>query len=267
MKITSKIFYRSFILSFAIFALVAAIILVSLYIDKTSVDPTKKESNVLVGVVNGGKIFSLCVVNCDPEDDTFTFLPIPDNTMIPENTSLQNMYYSGKLNDMINAIEDMIGARIDRHILFTVSSLTALTEKVGGFEYLIPYKFVHNDHENSGQTFMTSELTYAMFNYDGYDMTQVSLSDIGDSYLRSFLTKHGNSNALNKLLSAISDDKVTSGLITNISSDEMEEYCILISEYSNMIHNGLKIAGEYHTTNENIYFLPLDLKVDKNIFK
>lgn len=267
MKITSKVFFRSFLLSFAIFAIVAGIIIASLYTDKISIDPTKEESNVLVGISHNGDIISVAVLSCDPKNNIITFLTIPDNTILSDGSVLQEHYVGSTQPGFKTHIEKMIGAKIDRYLILSVEAISQITNEIGRFEYLIPYKFTYNDIEHSGQSYMNGELAFAMFTYNGYDKTKVSLANIGDSYLRSFLTKHGNPATADKIAASISNNALKKEINTNISSDELVKYCDFIARYSTMLHSTVTLEGEYHTTNENIYFYPSNLNSDHNIFK
>ncbi len=267
MKIKLTLFYKSFFLSLAIFALVSGIILTSLYMDKISVDPTGKESNLLVGVTHNGEIVSLSVINCNPENKSINFLSIPDNTLLADGRVLQALYQKNNLSPLKSTIEDLIGAKIDRYILFNAESISTLTNTIGSFDYLILYPFMYNNHEHLGFSYMYGELAYEMFTYEKYDMTKVSMASIGDSYLRSFLTAHANPLTAGKIAQAISSFEISSNINTNLSNEEIVEYCNLFAKYSSFNHAIVNLEGQTHLTSSRLYFTPNSYHSDKNIFK
>jgi anionic cell wall polymer biosynthesis LytR-Cps2A-Psr (LCP) family protein len=122
----------------------------------------------------------LTYLHCDPQNSSITFLPIPDNTMLQDGQILQSMYSIGRPSELISNLENMTGAIVNRYLFFTVESLAELVDAVGTFDYLIRYPFSYNSRENSGNVKMTAELTKAMFTYKDYDMSKVSLSNIGE---------------------------------------------------------------------------------------
>lgn len=267
MKFHSKVFYKSFFISMAVFAIIATIIVASFYSEAIAIEPTQRESNVLMGISHGGKIISLLVLNCNPKSNTIAFLPIPDNTLLSDGDVLQNQYSPTRIKNMVNSVEELIGARINRYIIFSTDALAAITNSVGKFDYLIPYKFIYNNYEHSGPSYMDGELSKAMFTYTGYDMTKVSISEIGNSYLHSFLSKHATPNGSLKLAEAINSKDVRKLMQTNISQDEMDEYCKFLSNYSSLTHKPVELDGNTHLTSSKLYFTPTTFKSDKNIFK
>ena len=267
MKIKSKLFYKSFFLSLAIFALVAGIILTSLFMDKVSVYPTKEESNVLVGITHNGEVISLSVINCDPKNSTIRFLSIPDNTLLSDGRVLQALYQKNNLSLMESTVERLIGAKIDRYLFFSAESVSALTNEIGSFDYLILYPFTYKNHEHLGFSFMNGELAYEMLTYDGYDMTKVSMASIGDSYLRSFLTTHAGPVTSDMIAKALVSNDISSGINTNLTNDEITEYCNFLAKYSSLNHESVYLEGQTHLTSSRLYFTPNTYHSDKNIFK
>ncbi len=134
MKIKSNLFYKSFFLSLAVFTLVSALILISLYLNVTSVDPMNEESNVLIGVTHNGKVISLSVVNCNPDNRTISFLSLPDNTLLSDGRVLQELYQNNNHSTIESSVEGLIGAKIDRYMFLTVDAIAELTNNVGSFD-------------------------------------------------------------------------------------------------------------------------------------
>ena len=267
MKIQSNLFWKSFLISFAVFALLAGIIVASVYIDSISVDPMKKESNVLLGIQEDGEIIALMVLHLDPKNSVVSFLQIPDNTLLSDGRVLQKLYQRNKAIELIEAIEDLIGTDIHRYAVFSTDAVCDITNGVGKIEYLIPYKFIYNDFEHSGQTYMYGELAKAMFTYGDYDMTKVSMSYIADSYLHSFLSKHANSATVNKLAATLTDKGIFSGIDTNLDEKEISEYCAFLAKYSSLTQKNVAIEGTMNIASTNRYFTPNVYKTDKNIFE
>ena len=263
MKITKKLFWKSFLLSFAISIVVASIIITSLYINKTSVNPTGEESTILLGVTSNDKLIALTVVNCNPSNNRIQFLQIPDNTLLSDGKVLQDLF-DNNIHLLKQNIEKLIGCKIDRYAFFDMNAISTLNNEIGRFEFLIPYKFVYNDHEHSGQSYMSGELAVAMFTYSGYDGKKVSYAQIGYSYLTSFLAKHAtpsSSDRLSEVLISLNDD-----IKSNFSNKEIIEYCKFISKYSSMYQNTLSIKGITQETSSKVYFTPEQYNSDHNIF-
>lgn len=267
MKIQSKVFYKSFFISLLIFALVAGIIISSLYMDSVAVEPTKRESNILLGLSHSGKLISLMVMNCNPQNNSISFLPIPDNTILENGEILQDQYSTVRINKLRVAVEGLIGTRINRFIIFSTEALSSITNEVGKFEYLIPYKFVYENYEHSGPSYMNGELSLAMFTYSGYDMTKVSISEIASSYLYSFLLKHANPTSATKISDAINSADIKKMIQTNMSDNEVIQYCNFLANYSNLSQKNIGIEGTSHLTSSKLYFTPNRYNLDKNIFK
>lgn len=267
MKIKSNLYFKSFFLSFIVFALLAGIILTSLYMDKNAISPLTKETNVLMGISHNDEIVSLTVLNFDPESETISFVPVPDNTLLNDNKVLQSLYSTNDVGPMISSIEGLIGAKIDRYIIFSPDAVEYLTNEIGKFEYVIPYEFIYNEFPRKGTCIMNGELAKAMFTYSEYDMTKVSFADMADSFLQSFLSKHANVSNTNKLINTLISHKVIAELNTNLSEDEIIDYCKFLAKYSSLTHRSLKIEGKTHATSSRIYFTPDTLNSEKNIFK
>jgi hypothetical protein len=54
---------------------------------------------------------------------------------------------------------------------------------------------------------------------------------------------------------------------TNLSDSEITEYCKFFSKFSSLEQLSVAIDGEYIATSSNLYFVPTQNKVNKNIFK
>ena len=89
MKTRSDIFFKSFFISLIVFSLIAALIISSMYIERAFVDPTKRESNIVIGITLDDDLLCLCVLNCDPKSKEVTYLPIPDNLILEDGKILQ----------------------------------------------------------------------------------------------------------------------------------------------------------------------------------
>lgn len=267
MKIQSKVFYKSFFISLLIFTLVAGIIISSLYMDSVAVEPAKRESNIMLGLSHNGKLISLLVLNCNPQNNSISFLPIPDNTILENGEILQEQYSTIRINKLRDSVEGLIGTKINRFIIFSTDALSGITNEVGKFEYLIPYKFVYDNHEHSGPSYMNGELTLAMFTYSGYDMTKTSMSDMASSYLYSFLLKHANPTEATKISDAINSSDIKKMIKTNMSNDEVIQYCDFLANYSTLMQRNISIEGTTHLTSSKLYFTPNNYNTDKNIFK
>ena len=267
MKFRMDSFSKSFLISLVAFALIAAIVIAYMYMDRVAVDPTKRESNLLIGLTHNGKLLSISMLNCDPKNNEITYLAIPDNTMLSDGRILQDLYGWMNTREMISSIEDITGARVNRYIFFSTDAVYSITNDVGKFEYLIRFPFKHNDIEHSGNTYMNGELSKAMFTYGGYDMTNVSLSIIGESFLQNFLSKHANNSSIDKLTDAIVAEKSSLHLNTNLSNDEIVEYCSFFANFSTLNQSTVSIDGEIRYTSTNKFFYPTNNKSDKNIFK
>lgn len=269
MKIKFNLFLKSFLLSFAAFALVACIILASLYINAVSIEPEKEETTVLLGIADKEKLLSLTVINFDPSSTKISFLPIPDNTLLESNTLLQATYPTASVDTALESIELIIGAEIDRYAILSVDALAYAVNEMGGFEYLIPNKFVYNGKLYSGpERNMNGDLARAMFTYKGYDMKKVSISDMGLSFLYSFLSKFANSSYTYKMGEVLTSDTMLRLIDTDLSDKELLAYCSLLSRYSSYSINEIKLMGTYHDeASSSIYFTPNNYNSDKNIFK
>lgn len=266
MKIKSKLFLKSFFLSFAAFAAVAAIIITNAYMNKLSVDPSNKESVVLIGVADGDSIISLTLVDIDPVGNTVSFCKIEDNMFISTGVVLQNMYSAENSKSMLSTLSKIVGSRIDRYILLSPSSAGELTDILGGVNYLVPYKFEYNGKSYSGNNVMNGELVCAMLSYDDYSK-DVSLSEIGCSYLKSFAVKYSELDKSDEFFEAVADLIVQGAIDTNMKSSEIYEYCAVLAKYSQFAHKNVSIGGYKDQTSSNVFFIPDTLNSPYNIFK
>lgn len=266
MKIKSKPFFKSFLLSFVIFALVAAIIVASLYNEAISISPADEETTVLVGLTDQGRILALTVINFDPERSTVSFLPIPDKTYIDNDSSeVQSLFENGDPSAMIDRIELAIGTRINRHMLFSVDAVADLTDALGGLDYHVSYKFLYDGMYHSGTCQMDGDLFKAMMRYDGYNKKEVSMSDIGYKYLTGFMSAYASPKSITKLKQALSSDKILGNVNTDLVTKEIEEYCVLLTNYPSLSHKQINLIGESFAMSSSTCFKAE--KSDKNIFK
>ena len=266
MKIKSNLFFKSFLISFIVLGLVAAIVITNLYVTKVAVDPENRESNILIGLTNNGKIISLTLLHCDPQDKSVTFLAIPDNTMLSNGNVIQNLYQPGDPELMIDYIESISGADVNRYIIFSMDAVVSLVNNIGEFEYLIRFPFVYNGTEYSRTTPMTGELSRAMFTYKQYDMTNVSLSKIGETFLANFILNNSNMGTMDTIYSLLKS-MARIDMKTNLSDKEMREYCNFFANFSSMKQNSVYIDGETVATSSSLYFIPTNDKLTQNIFK
>ena len=263
-----KVFFRSFIISFFAFSLIAAIVLLVAYSALTAVDPESRPSNVLVAALDAnGNIFSISVVNVDPQEESFSFVYIPDNTLIEENVVLQSLYNKQNILELKKSIEDLLGVTISRYMIFTPEKISSVTNKMGSFEYSINYPFDFEGTELFGTVLMNGDMAKAMFSYQSYDTKTASLSYVGVSYLQSFLSKYSNEDDMDRLLSAIISDGFCNSPYTNLSEEELSEYASVFRKYPYASHKNVNIEGEYNETTARKYFIPLKTKSDKNIFE
>lgn len=271
MKIRFNLFLKSFLLSFVAFALVACIIIASLYITAVSIEPEEDETTVLLGIYGQGKILSLTVINFDPSTSTVSFLPIPDNTLLRSNVLLQTTYPNQEISVAINGIEGIIGTRINRYLMLSVDALAHIVNELGEFSCLIPHnlKFNYNGIHYSGPELnMNGDLAGAMFTYGGYDMKKVSISEIGLSFLYSFLSKFANSAYTYEMGELLTSKQTLKLIDTDLSDKEMLAYCSLLSRYSSYDTKELKLSGTVHDeASSSVYFSPDTYNSDKNIFK
>ncbi len=266
MKIKSKLFLKSFFLSLAAFAAVAGIIITHAYMNKLSVDPQGKESVVLLGVADGDSLISLTLVNIDPVGNAVSFCKIEDNMFISTGVVLQNMYSFGNAGGMISTLSKIVGARIDRYIVFSPSSVGNLTDILGGVNYLIPYKFEYDGKSYSGNNVMSGELACAMLSYENYSK-EVSVSEIGCSYLKSFAVKYSELGKTAEFSEAVVTLNNQGAIDTNMKNSEIYEYCAVLAKYSQFAHRNVSIEGYNDQTSSNVFFIPNTLNSPYNIFK
>lgn len=264
MKTRSDIFFKSFFISLIVFSLIAALIISSMYIERAFVDPTKRESNIVIGITLDDDLLCLCVLNCNPKSKEVTYLPIPDNLILEDGRILQKSYNKKMPRSLLSTINDLSGAYINKYLFISIDGVTAINDKLGGFEFLIRYPFEYNGETQSGNTYMTGEMAKSMFSYNGYDMTKVSLSDMGLAYLTSLLSSFADSNSL---FVSLSDTYISSCINTDITEAEMLEYSKFFSKYGDMSHRFLELEGDKRPTSSNLYFIPQNYKTNKKIFK
>ena len=268
MKINFKLFSKTFLLAFLAFAVISGIIITSLYLDADAVDPLNKESNVLIGLTNDDSLLSLCILNFDPQNNSIKFLPIPDNVWIENGIVLQSLYKKHSISNLKISIETLIGAKINRYMILSMDDIVDLNNDMGQFSMTSPYPFEHNGEPKSGTLNINGEILRSMFTYSGYDMTQVSISNIGYSYLKTFIDIYTKPTHIGRLTETISDKSFINTIHTNIKRKEMEAYCNLLTNYSLMAPKKIEISGKYDTQPySSTYFIPDNPKPEQNIFK
>lgn len=267
MKIKSKLFLKSFFLSFAAFAAVAVIIITNAYMNKMAVDPQNKESVILLGVSDGYSIISLALVDIDPISKTISFCNVEDNTVISNGVLLQNMYSEKSVSEMISTLSKIVGVRIDRYALLSPSAVGELTDCLDGVNYLIPYKFEFDGKSYSGNSVMSGEVVSAMLSYGGYSK-EVSVSDMACSYLRSYAVRYSElSSRIDEIHDVLHRLSTENSIDTNLTDSEMREYCEIFADYSSFAHKNVSIAGSKQETSSNVFFIPSTLHSPSNIFK
>ena len=268
MKFNKKIFYKTFLLAFLTFGVLSAIILTSLYVDANTIDPLNEETTVLLGITNNDKVLSLCVVNFDVQNNTVSFLPIPDNVWVDNSAVLQNQYTKRNTSNLISSLEKLIGTKINRYMLFSIDSLIKLNDQMGQFSMIAPYQFEHNGEMKSGTLNMNGELLKSMFAYSGYDMTQASISNIGFTYLKTFLATFAKPTHLPKLTEQLSNKSFLKSTHTNFDKKEIKMYSDLISNISLMSQKTVQLSGKFDIQPySSSYFIPDNPQPNKNIFK
>ena len=268
MKIKRKLFCKSFLLAFLVLSVLSAIIITSLYLNKNAIDPLNKESIILVGITDNNEVLSLCIIKFNPQNRTVTYLPIPDNVWTENGTVLQSQYNNRNISYLKSSIEELISTKINRYIIFSVDNLSEINSQMGYFTMNAQYSFEHKGELKAGTLHMDGELVSSMFLYSKYDMTKVSMSNIGFAYLKSFLATYGRPTYIEKLSDTISKRSFLRNTHTNISKKEMKAYCELLSQYTQMTVKTVELSGKYDTQPySNIYFFPDTTEVNKNLLK
>ena len=268
MKINFRLLIKSFLLSFIILSIVSAIIITSVYMDRTNIDPAVDESLVLLGLINEEKAISLTLMHFNPKGNEIKFLPIPDNTWMNDNCILQDLYSTDNLDPLITNIDLLTGAKIDRYLFLSVDALSDITDRMGKISFYISNKFVNDDSGSSyhGMCDMNGELVKTMFTYRGYDHSVVSMSDISLSFLMTFLSESCSQASISHLESEFLSRANSSDIISNISSKEIGKYCELLSSYQTQTHTQLNLRGETHINKSSKYFIPEKINSNQNIF-
>lgn len=267
MKVKSDLLFKSFFISLVAFAIIAAIVIANLYFDRIAINPEGRESNILIGLVDGLDIISLTLVHCDPQNNSMIFLPIPDNTMLSDGKILQSLYTIGRPNQLIQSLENMTGAIVHRYILFSVDAMSDLVNSLGTFEYLVRYPFSFNNKEYSGNINMSGDIAKGMFTYRYYDKNRVSMSLMGEAFMQSFLSKYGNGSNSTKISDSIIKSAEKYRVNTDLTNEEIIKYSTFVSNFSLLAKQSISIAGESKTGSSITYFVPDNYKTNKNIFK
>lgn len=268
MKIKYKLLLRSFFLSFAAFAAIAAIIITKAYMNKLAFEPLDKGSTVLIGVLNeSDEVISLALLNTDPSSGRLTFCRIEDNTVISDGVLLQNMYDKSDCRQLLHTVKQLVGTRVDRYIMLSCDAVAALTDAVSELDHLVPYRFEYGGESYSGNCIMNGELARAMLTYSGYDSKNVSMAEIGCSYLKSYLARCSELTGAEALLSTAEELVSLAEIETNMSSAEIADYCSALVQYPATSYRNVTISGYKQATSSNIFFIPDSLTSRVNIFK
>lgn len=267
MKIRSRLFVKSFLLSLVIFVLLAAIIVTSLYMDKTALLPTQRETTVLVGIVDGDTVISLAVLRADPQSSEIKLLPVPDNTIV-DGKILQEQYNKGDADTLLNYLSGIVGRNIDRYLLISPNALESAVNTVGTFQYFIQYQFLYSGVAYGGNySKMNGELVRAMLTYGGYDRKSVSVSTLSLNFFSYFMTKYSNTADFDEIYGLLERSVSSGESDTDLTDGELAEYLELLSKYSEYAHTTLTLSGKTDGTSSEInYFIPESLHSETDIF-
>lgn len=268
MKIRSRLFLKSFLLSLVVFVLLAGIIITSLYMDKTALLPTQRETTTLVGITDGDSLISLMLINAVPETSELTLLPIPDNTIVMGKI-LQDQYSHGEPDTVLKYVSGMIGRSIDRYLIISSDALEDAVNTAGTFTYFIQYQFTHSGKAYGGRyTQMNGELVRSMLTYNGYDKKTVSTSELCADFFKSFMSTYANAARLEQICDILTDSISKGSTDTDFSDAELSEYLELLSKYSSFTCNELTLGGKLDTSSsERNYFIPETLDSSVDVFK
>ena len=267
MKIKSDVLYKSFWISLVVFSLIAGILICDLYIEKTEIDLNKRDSNLVIGITSNDKLLCVGVLHTAPKNSSVTLLPIHDNLLLSDGSILQDYNVSIQHNSLLKCINELTGAYINRYLFISVDDLARLTDEIGGFEYLISYPFEHNGVMKSGNVQLDGSLTRSMFTYSEYDMSKVSLSDIGLSYICSFLSSYSNLADIESTVASSAFSSIKGYIHTDLSDEELIEYFNYLSDFNRMTLYTLELSGYIRSSSSRTYFIPETYKTNKNIFK
>lgn len=268
MKIRSKLFLKSFLLSLVIFVLLAGIIITSLYIDKTALVPTERESTLLLGLIDGDSVVSLMLICARPQSSTLTLLPIPDYTLV-NGKILQEQYTRGNADTILESLSGIVGRNIDRYMLISADALEASVNTIGAFTHFIQYQFDHSGKTYGGTyTQMNGELVRSMLTYDGYNKKTVSVSELCAGFFETFMTKHISESRLGRIQTILTDSIASGSTDTDLTESELAQYCELFSKYQTLTHTRLALSGKIDGVSaERNYFIPDTLSSEHDIFE
>ncbi len=266
-KIRSRLFVKSFLLSLVIFVLLAAIIVTSLYMDKTALLPTQRETTVLVGIIDGDSVVSLAVLCADPQKSEIKLLPVPDNTIV-DGKILQEQYKREEADTLLEYLSGIVGRNIDRYLLISADALESSVNTVGTFTYFIQYQFLYSGRAFGGTySKMNGELVRAMLTYGGYDRKSVSVSTVSMDFFTYFMTKYSAAADFDEIYNVIERSVSGGESDTNLTGGELAEYLELLSKYSEYTHITLTMSGKTDGTSSEInYFIPESLHSETDIF-
>lgn len=267
MKRFLSLLFRSFLLFFAAFSIVSAMIMYFAYSTNYKFDPYKRESNVLIMGIDKEKqrVISVAIINFDPDEKELSLLAFPDDTLLENAEIFQDSYYEKGIAYLKKRAGEIIGTSISRYIVLDSEKIGQIVDAANEFPYAVNYPFEYKGQYVSGTIMLDGEKASAMLSYEGYDRKTTSVSGISLSLFQALFSEvsYKESNQIKDILLA---DGFCKSEFTNMSEKELSEYISLLSEYNAMDHKITEIVGETNIVSERAYFIPKKLKADKNIF-
>ena len=109
---------------------------------------------------------TLMVGMIDTNEKTVDIVSIPRDTcakVVYESKKINGVYaYSGGIDGLVNAVEDMTGFPIDSYIMVNVKGFVSLVDTVGGVNFNVPYNMNYDDptqnlhiHFNTGEQYLS----------------------------------------------------------------------------------------------------------------
>ena len=159
-----QVFFKSFVISFLIFSLLSATIIAVSYSSAVSVDPQNKASVVMLAVTDEQyKVISISVIHIDPQGKKITVADIPDNTVLGEDTLLQDLYKKGNVSDLKKKVGELMGVKISRYMILSPEKIKSIVDSMGSFEYTLSYPFEYNSSTYAGTVLLDGALAREMF--------------------------------------------------------------------------------------------------------
>lgn len=267
MKRFWSLLFRSFLLFFAVFSFISAMIMYFAYSQNYKFDPYKRESNVLVVGIDKGKqrVISAAMINFDPDKKELSLLAFPDCTLLENAEIFQDSYYEKGISYLEKRAGEITGTSISRYIVLDSEKICQIVNAVNEFPYAVNYPFEYEGQYISGTIMLDGEKASAMLSYEGYDRKTTSVSGMSLSLFQALLSEVSDKES-DEIKNILSTDEFCKSEFTNMSEKELSEYISLLSEYNAMDHKITEIVGETNIVSERAYFIPKKLKADKNIF-